>query len=72
MVLSDINIKSMDIIGTQVINIRIDNTKLEAVKSIKCLGIIINNKLKFGEHLNYMCKKEVEVEKGQFIDKYLK
>lgn len=39
------------------INISIDNTKIEIVQSIKYLGVIIDNNLKFGEHVDYVCKK---------------
>lgn len=35
-------------IGGRKINVWVDNTKLEVVKSIKYLGEIIGDKLKFG------------------------
>ena len=43
-------------IADQAVNIKIDDTKLEDVRSIKYLGIIRGYKLKFGEHLNHISK----------------
>lgn len=34
-----------------------DGTEIERVKNIKYLGIIIDNKLRFEEHCDYMLKK---------------
>lgn len=39
------------------VNLKIDITKLEFVKSIKYLGVVIEGKLKFGGHLDYLHKK---------------
>lgn len=38
-------------------NIRIDGEQLESVKEIKYLGIILDNKLNFKSHVNYIAKK---------------
>lgn len=39
------------------LNIVIDGEKLERVNSIKYLGVIVDNKLEFKEHAQYICNK---------------
>ena len=38
-------------------NISIENNVLERVKNTKYLGIILNEKLKWGSHIEHLCKK---------------
>lgn len=38
-------------------HIKINNDEIECVKSIKYLGVIIDSKLNFNEHCDYVCKK---------------
>lgn len=49
--------KAMIINGRLNGDIIIDNYKLEVVNELKYLGFIIDNKLKFKNHEDYMCKK---------------
>jgi hypothetical protein len=39
------------------INLIIDNNRIEVVSNIKYLGIVLDNKLDFKEHVNYIIKK---------------
>lgn len=39
------------------LDIRIDRQSVEIVSKIKYLGIIVDNTLKFGENVDYVCKK---------------
>ena len=45
-------------------NISIENNVLERVKNTKYLGIILNEKLKWGPHIEHLCKK---ISKSSFI-----
>ena len=45
-------------------NITIGNNVLERVKNTKYLGVILNEKLKWGPHIEYLCKK---ISKSSFI-----
>ena len=38
-------------------NIQINNTIIEQITSIKYLGIVLDNKLSFNEHIDHICKK---------------
>lgn len=39
------------------LNITIDGTEVEKVNSFKYLGVIVDDQLKFNEHIDYLCKK---------------
>lgn len=54
--LGNIN-KNIKTNGDQMVNLKINNTKLDVVKLFKCLGLIIDDKLSFGDLLDYLCKK---------------
>lgn len=34
-----------------------NNEEIEQVKEMKCLGVIIDEKLNYGKHVDYICKK---------------
>lgn len=38
-------------------NVYINNTEITFVQQIKCLGDLIDNKLLFHDHVNFLCKK---------------
>ena len=40
--------------------ITIDNTQIEDINTFKLLGVKINNKLSWEEHVNYICKKAAQ------------
>ena len=39
-------------------DIEMNESKLELVENTKLLGLIINNKLTWGDHIDYICKKD--------------
>ena len=65
MVLSDTKTKSMLVTGkrleskldTSSLNLQLNGTELEQVKCQKLLGVTIDNKLSFDDHVDQLCKK---------------
>lgn len=49
--------KAMILNGNSTSSISIENKTVEVVIEIKYLGILIDNKLKFNLHVEYICKK---------------
>ena len=45
------------------VNIYLDNKPLQQVTTMKYLGIIIDNKFKFSDHIKYTAERSVQISK---------
>ena len=69
---SDIAVKWLEnneIIANPKPPINIINKIITSEKSVKFLGITINNELKFDEHMNALCRKSCQTTKYTLWDK---
>ena len=51
----NLNTKSRDLLNVHVISI--DNNLVSGVPSNKCLGVLLDEKLTFQTHIEYICEK---------------